>query len=732
MGNIQYLSDEEVQEFLKDLDRDKNGWISYAEVEHKLDRVHEEIAPHAKPHHLHYKSRDDEARHRFLRSVIGTDKDHVPADEFAQTVKSWNVPSLKQDKHVTEDSEAYLASISIWRRIRAYVAVEGPEILFLALVIGLQVACGAWQLVKYLRSDRYRRAFGWGVVVAKTSAGALYPTILFVILSMSRYLPTFLRKSYILSRFVNWDLSRAFHIKMSIAALALATLHAIGHLTGSFLYGSRPAQQDDVAAVLGTDAVPRPYGAYVSSLPGWTGLTAFILFWILALLSMPAVRNWSYEVFQLGHLLMFPIIGLIMAHGTAGLLQAPMLGYWLAFPTLVITSERLLRLALCFYHVPARLDVLDEETVCITATIPDHWLWPFKAGQYILLQVPQISRFQWHPFTVSMCIRNKVKVHIKTDGNWTSKLRQLSKETGAELKYVGIDGPFGAPAQRFFDFDYSMVVGAGIGITPFSGVLNDLQMTEGGKWSTENGRQLTPSGIYRPESRRGMMEKGVTQDQHSEHPFHDSNEPTTREDNQVPFNYRRIDFHWIVRDRNYLLWFSDLLNRVAIAAPNTDCGPHPSAPPPTPFPNPDIRIQTHVTTKRKLISTHVFRFLLEQHRTEQHPASPLTGLLNPTHFGRPDLGEIMNAHYEDMVKLLALREPVGRDGKDVRLNDESGGEEERRDSRRARRRLRKIGVFFCGPPVIGRELADRCSHLSARGRADGTGLEYHFMLEVFG
>ncbi len=92
----------------------------------------------------------------------------------------------------------------------------------------------------------------------------------------------------------------------------------------------------------------------------------------------------------------------------------------------------------------------------------------------------------------------------------------------------------------------------------------------------------------------------------------------------------------------------------------------------------------------------------------------------------------MNAHYEDMVKLLALREPVGRDGEEVRLNDESGGEEERRDSRRARRRLRKIGVFFCGPPVIGRELADRCSHLSARGRADGTGLEYHFMLEVFG
>lgn len=155
-----------------------------------------------------------------------------------------------------------------------------------------------------------------------------YPTMFFLITSMSRYLSTFARKSYYLSRFINWDLHQMFHMKISLVALFFASTHAIGHLTGfvhlvpllmylfltsnrSFLYGSRPARQDYVESLLGSDAVPRPYRRYIASLPGWTGLTAFGLFWTIAALSMPYIRKNKYEIFQLGHLLMFPMIALL-------------------------------------------------------------------------------------------------------------------------------------------------------------------------------------------------------------------------------------------------------------------------------------------------------------------------------------------------------------------------------------------------------------------------------------
>ncbi|KAH7413720.1 FAD-binding domain-containing protein [Phaeosphaeria sp. MPI-PUGE-AT-0046c] len=680
MAQQQYLTDEEIKKFLDDLDHDNNGNIDYWEVERMLDQVHKEIAPKAQPHHLHHASRGDEDRHEFLRKVLGTREDRIKRDKFAESVKRWEIPSLEQDRKEAKEEDDYLKHLSIFRRARAYWAVKGPQIAFLALVASFQIAFGVWQFVKYLTSAQYTPAFGWGAVMAKTCAGVLYPTFFFLILSMSRWLATFLRRFYFISRFVNWDLSQSFHIKMSIMALCLATLHAIGHLSGSFVFGSMPSRQEAVANVIGQDAVPRSYSDYVRSLPGWTGLTALSCFYLLTGLSMPQVRKWSYEVFQLGHLLMFPIIGLMMAHGTAGLLQWPMFGYWLAFPTLLVIFERSWRTILGFRSFEADIELLDKETVVITAQVPKTRPWDYKAGQYVFVQVPQLSRFQWHPFTVSTCINNRMQVHIKADGDWTNALRDLAKEGEKSKVKIGLDGPFGAPAQRFYDFEYSMVFGAGIGVTPFSGVLTDLQYHE--------------------------LERSKTNEQPA-----DSSSDTRSKEPSPYEDHRRVDFHWMVRDRNNLLWFSDLLNEVS-RAQDLDRS------------HLDIRVQTYVTQKRKNISQHVFRWLLEKHRTDEHPYSPITGLVNPTHFGRPDIRAIMEEHYSDMSKVLAERTPMN----------------EKPDARRGSRVRRtsmvddevRVGVFFCGPPVIGQQLADQCEQMNAKARNEGRKVEYHFMIEVFG
>lgn len=459
MAQQQSLNDEEIKKFIDDLDHDNNGKIDYWELERKLDEVHKEIAPKAQPHHLHHASRN-EARHEFLRSVIGTREDYIEESKFAESVKKWDIPSLEQDRKEAKQEDDYWKQMSIWRRARAYWAVKGPEIAFMCLVAAFMVAFGVWQLVKYLTYDEYTPAFGWGVVVSKTCAGVLYPTFFFLILSMSRWLSTFLRRFYFISRFINWDLSQSFHIKMSVVALFFATLHAIGHLSGSFVFGSMAHRQDSVALVLGADAVPRRYIDYVRTVPGWTGLTAISCFYLLAAMSMPRVRKWSYEVFQLGHLLMFPIIGLMIAHGTAGLLQWPMFGYWLAVPTLFVVLERTWRLILGFRPIEAELELLDEETTLISVHVPHKRPWDYKAGQYVFVQIPQLSRWQWHPFTVSTCVNNRMQVHIKADGDWTNDLRDIAKKAGKKsVIKIGLDGPFGAPAQRFYDYDYSMVFG---------------------------------------------------------------------------------------------------------------------------------------------------------------------------------------------------------------------------------------------------------------------------------
>ena len=695
MGDIRYLSDEEVQDFLNSLDSDKDGYISYAEIEDKLDQVHDEIAPVAEAHNLHHESRTDVERHHFLRTVIGIDADRISTADFSQTVKSWRIPSLVQERAADKNSTHYVKSLPLGRRIRAHLAVDGPETAFLTLVISLQIAFGVWQCVKYATEPQWQAAFGWGVVLSKTSAGVLYPTLFFLVISMSRWLATLLRKFYGVSRFINWDLSQEFHVRISIVALFFATTHTIGHLAGTMLTGSRPGRQPAVAQLLGRDAVPRSYRDYVASLPGWTGVVAYGLFWIIALLSLPTIRRWNFEVFQLGHLLMFPMIAMLMAHGTEALLQFPMLGYWLALPTLLVIFERGLRFYRGFVRIPARLEALDADTVCIKATIPVRRHWPYRAGQFVMLQIPQISFFQWHPFTVSACIGNEMQLHIKTDGNWTSQLQNLREEQGTGLRYIGIDGPFGAPAQRFYDYEYSIVVGAGIGITPFAGILTDLKAMEA--------EAAVPQAL---DSEKLMQDHPLDTPKDEIGVVHTTAEPTPCEPACALPLHRRVDFHWIVRDRNYLLWFSDLLNHLSSpsARAKTECL--------------DVRITTHVTKKRTHISTHIFRHLLERHRTEQHRASPLTGLINPTHFGRPDLAQIMDEHDSMMREVIAAT---------TAASDEKDG----LGKRRQRVKRRRVGVFYCGAPQVGYELSDRCRMLTLRGREDRTFLEYQFMMEVF-
>lgn len=734
-SDIKPLNDDEVKAFVDDLDHNNDGYIDYSEVEAKLDAAADEL----KPDRSFHNSEAESSRHRFLREIIGSDARKIKREDFVKRVQQWRIPSLQQEQDDEDSQDDYVRRMGMVRRLISYWAVYGPTIVFMIVVVGMMIAFGVWQLVKYL-GPAYRGALGWGVVVAKTCAGMLYPTLFFLLLSMARYFSTLLRRSYTVSRIINWDLSQEFHIYMAITATCLGTIHGIAHLTGDFLWignAYRPGPLDDL---LGADRSMRTYRDLVKSRPGVTGILALFFFYCIGLTSTPWVRRKSYEVFQLSHLLMYPIIGCLMAHGTLAILQWPMLGYFLAFPTLLILIERTTRVLLGFYDIPATIRTLDSETVEIKATVPKMRIFNYYAGQYLFLQVPALSFFQWHPFTISVCQGKNIQLHIKTDGNWTGKLRTLVKDDKPTPIKIGIDGPYGAPAQRFYDFSHTILVGSGIGITPFSGILADLQAKDNKQYggpkesalggddsasentekpatrvnsrrgssnviSEKDGRSEAKRGRSRPNSRRGsQIGLALTRSRSLSRPG------SERQRNPAPEefadDYRRVDLHWVVRSKNHLGWFSDLLNAVCRSQrwhAENDGLAHPHL---------DIRIQTHVSQKRKEIATHVYRWLLEFHRTEEHPESPLTGLINPTHFGRPDFVRVLDEHYEDMLR---YRSQYGFDQNQDGKNDRF-----------------KVGVFFCGAPVVGEIIADRCRALTARGRGDGTRIEYYFMMEVFG
>lgn len=141
------------------------------------------------------------------------------------------------------------------------------------------------------------------------------------------------------------------------------------------------------------------------------------------------------------------------------------------------------------------------------------------------------------------------------------------------------------------------------------------------------------------------------------------------------------------------MWFADLLNRAYDLSRQLPPGFL------------DLNINTHITMARGNISEHIFRYLLDTYRTQEHPVSALTGLKSRSRFGRPDFVAILNAYHSDVKQ-------------EIDKGITSKGQ--------------KIAVFYCGGVAVGTILSDVCYQLTLKGKQDGTNIRWDFRMEVFG
>ena len=108
--------------------------------------------------------------------------------------------------------------------------------------------------------------------------------------------------------------------------------------------------------------------------------------------------------------------------------------------------------------------------------------WPrgfeYKAGQWLRVSSSHLNADEYHPFTISSAPHEEeLSVHIHAIGPWTHNIRELYNP--ANLKCtpyprVSVDGSFGEGHQDWYEYDVTILVGAGIGITPFSSILKDI------------------------------------------------------------------------------------------------------------------------------------------------------------------------------------------------------------------------------------------------------------------
>lgn len=77
----------------------------------------------------------------------------------------------------------------------------------------------------------------------------------------------------------------------------------------------------------------------------------------------------------------------------------------------------------------------------------------YNPTSMLFVNVPSISKLQWHPFTVTSNCNSepdKLSIIIKTEGSWSRKLyNKLSSPSAADNFDISVEGPYGPASPHF-------------------------------------------------------------------------------------------------------------------------------------------------------------------------------------------------------------------------------------------------------------------------------------------
>ena len=280
------------------------------------------------------------------------------------------------------------------------------------------------------------------VRLARAAAAAVYLNSALILLPMLRFVLSVraLRK---VAGVLPLHYAIEAHIIVGSALAIFSALHVAAYVV---LYGGNG----------------RPWWETITSRPAnETGIALALL--LAALMAGTGFRRSSrFENFYLSHFLGIPFIALCFWH-------APRFAPWVALPLAIYLGDRFIR----FFWMtrPAILTTIEHTADDTHLVLTRPAAFAYEAGDYAFLCVPQISRLEWHPFSLinAPASQGNLSFRIRRYGSWTQGLAQL--QVGARIH---IDGPFASPSRELVDSHDCVIVASGIGITPFISFFNEL------------------------------------------------------------------------------------------------------------------------------------------------------------------------------------------------------------------------------------------------------------------
>ncbi|PNY11227.1 respiratory burst oxidase protein B-like, partial [Trifolium pratense] len=527
LSKLQERAEEYAALIMEELDPDNLGFIEVHNLEMLL------LQAPAQSTHMHTDSR---VLSQMLSQKLVPTKEHNPIKR-----------GLSSLNYFIEDN---------WKRIWIIV-----------LWLTICAALFTWKFIQY-KNRAVFHVMGYCVTTAKGAAETLKFNMALILMPVCRNTITWLRTKTKLGVVVPFDDNINFHKVIAFGIAVGVGLHAISHLTCDFprLLHATDAEYEPMKKFFGDDR-PNNYWWFVKGTEGWTGIVIIVLMTIAFTLAQPWFRRnrvklpkalkklTGFNAFWYSHHLFIIVYALLIVHGYYLYLSK----HWykkttwmyLAIPMIIYACERLLRAFRSGYKSVKILKVAVYPGNVLALHVSKPQGFKYHSGQYIFVNCSDVSPFQWHPFSITSAPGDDyVSVHIRTLGDWTSQLKAVfakacqpasGDQSGLlradvmqgnnipRMPKLVIDGPYGAPAQDYKDYEVILLVGLGIGATPLISILKDV---------LNNMKQ-------QKDIEQGVVESGV------------------KNNKRKPFATNRAYFYWVTREQGSFEWFKGVMDEIA-------------------------------------------------------------------------------------------------------------------------------------------------------------------------
>ncbi|KAG5230209.1 ferric reductase transmembrane component family protein [Salix suchowensis] len=270
---------------------------------------------------------------------------------------------------------------------------------------------------------------------------------------------------------IQFEASVRYHIWLGTSMVLFATIHGASTL---FIWGVSHHIQDEMWRWQKTGRI---------YLAGEMALVTGLIIWIS---SLPQIRRRRFEIFYYTHHLYIIFLIFFLFHAGDRHFYSVFAGIFL------FCLDKLLRIVqsrpqTCV--LSARIFLFPCKA--IELTLPKDPRLKYTPTSVIYMKIPSISRFQWHPFSITSSSNlddHTMSIVVKCNEGWTSSFydaiqAELDSDTGSmSCMPVSIEGPYGPASLDFLRHDSLLMIAGGAGITPFLSILKEIASVNSGRY----------------------------------------------------------------------------------------------------------------------------------------------------------------------------------------------------------------------------------------------------------